>query len=108
MHTVSACGKSDIHTIVHKQSCLAASRDLHCTRCEFVKHARGQRLLTYLNNGKLCRYDTLKKTEDVSGCMRRRPAARYWINDWTWKFERHRLQIVSLSSYGFAKQRPCV
>ena len=108
MDTVSAGGESDVHTIVHEQSCLAAARDLHRAQRKLIKHARGQRLLAYLNKGKLCCYDTLNKAEDVSGCMRRRPAARYWIDDWTWKLERHLLQIVSVGSYGVAKQRPCV
>src|SRR6476659_7876367 len=101
MHTVSARSESDIHTIIHKQSCPTAARDLQCTHSEIVKHTCGQSLLTYLDERKLCRYDILKKAQDVRSC---RPAARYWIEDRTWKLKGH--QIVSPSST--ARQRRCV
>src|SRR6185369_5374027 len=108
MDTVSAGRSRNVNPIVDEQTCVAAACDLHRPHSKLVKRTRGQRLLSYLNQGKLCGYDTLNEAKELRNCLRRRPAARYGIDDRAWKFERHRLQIVSPGSSDFAKQRRCV
>src|SRR5215216_946372 len=99
VHAIRTRGASDVGTVVHEQSCLAAASNLSRPTYQIVKHTRGQRLLANLKQRHLSLDSSTNQPQYVRSCLRSRLTARYRINDRAWKVERHLLRTVCEGSF---------